>query len=477
MPTPTSNLPDLLGLQQDVALLRDELRQEVEELTGQLRALEARVVEVARRGGAGGKAGGWKEDPTATANAEDAGCSSMAVMTVVQEEEEDEDPGQVGEVRFGESAWTFPVLLGLTPSGAWDVAFSLMLLLLNLGMQVMFSYIILGSSFMGSEFAEEIQAARRWRIGSAHDYRYLDSTQTSLASRVCTSDGALILSTVQATVVNHINSFLGLEVYQFEPGPFQPGVLLCLLCILLWSFCVYKEFRSIFFSVEAVWRLPRSMRTEYRDNSLHSLSKGRFHLVLVSFMIRIVIATVLLLAGISWLARTTSITELMLNAVALNAILDVDEWLFAGFTPVSVELAVKNLEPIKVKYSRLRSQLEAVVLFLLLVATLLLPYIVLLQPLGETMKAVKWELKQVGWFGKGLEALDSESRTERLQFLLDFGMSKVGAASAPAFRSSSSHPGVAICGIVELRLASRGALHRHAEGTECLLLMGSGFLV
>lgn len=134
------------------------------------------------------------------------------------------------------------------------------------------------------------------------------------------------------------------------------------------------------------------MRTEYRDNSLHSLSKGRFHLILASFVIRIVIATVLLLAGISWLARTTSITELMLNAVALNAILDVDEWLFAGFTPVSVELAVKNLEPIKVKYSRLRSQLEAVVLFLLLVATLLLPYIVLLQPLGETMKAVKWEL-------------------------------------------------------------------------------------
>ena len=28
---------------------------------------------------------------------------------------------------------------------------------------------------------------------------------------------------------------------RFEPGPFQPGVLLCLLCILLWSFCVYKE--------------------------------------------------------------------------------------------------------------------------------------------------------------------------------------------------------------------------------------------
>ena len=33
---------------------------------------------------------------------------------------------------------------------------------------------------------------------------------------------------------------------------------------------VSQEFRNIFFSVEAVWRLPRSTRTEYRDNSLRS---------------------------------------------------------------------------------------------------------------------------------------------------------------------------------------------------------------
>ena len=37
------------------------------------------------------------------------------------------------------------------------------------------------------------------------------------------------------------------------------------------------------------------------------------------------IASILLVAGILWLARTTSIQDLMLNAVALNAILDVDE--------------------------------------------------------------------------------------------------------------------------------------------------------
>ena len=50
----------------------------------------------------------------------------------------------------------------------------------------------------------------------------------------------------------------------------------------------------------------------------------------MTYACRTVIASVLLVAGILWLARTTSISELMLNAVALNAILDVDEFLFVG---------------------------------------------------------------------------------------------------------------------------------------------------
>lgn len=28
---------------------------------------------------------------------------------------------------------------------------------------------------------------------------------------------------------------------QFQPGFFQPGSLLCMLCILLWALCVYKD--------------------------------------------------------------------------------------------------------------------------------------------------------------------------------------------------------------------------------------------
>ena len=77
--------------------------------------------------------------------------------------------------------------------------------------------------------------------GIAHDARYLDLAGTSLVSRVCAGDGSLILSTVQATLIEHINDFLGLQPEEFAMNVWQPGTLLCMLCILLWSLCVYKD--------------------------------------------------------------------------------------------------------------------------------------------------------------------------------------------------------------------------------------------
>ena len=50
---------------------------------------------------------------------------------------------------------------------------------------------------------------------------------------------------------------------------------------------------------------------------------GRFKALLFTYVARAAIASLLLGAGIRWLAQTTSISELMLNAVSLNAILDV----------------------------------------------------------------------------------------------------------------------------------------------------------
>lgn len=141
-------------------------------------------------------------------------------------------------------------------------------------MQVAFSVIILDENFIGSPFTDHIDNARRWRTSIAHDYTHMDLAKTSLVSRVCSEDGALILSTPQANLIQQINSFLSLGLDQFQPGFFQVGSLLSMLCILLWSLCVYKEYRSIWLTSEAVWRIPRSKCTLFRDNEFHTISTG-----------------------------------------------------------------------------------------------------------------------------------------------------------------------------------------------------------
>ena len=78
-----------------------------------------------------------------------------------------------------------------------------------------------------------------------------------------------------------------------------------------------------------MWWIPRSNQSIFRDNALCSIGKARFRILVFTYLARAAIATLLLGAGIRWLAGTTSITDLMLNCVALSAILDVDE--FHGF--------------------------------------------------------------------------------------------------------------------------------------------------
>ncbi|CAK9019588.1 unnamed protein product [Durusdinium trenchii] len=297
------------------------------------------------------------------------------------------------QVDFGGSVWNLPLILDFR-SGLWDVLFSSILLIVNIGMQAMFSTILFSEHFAGAgvDVEEELEHARLWRTSIAHDWRYMDLSETSLASRVCKSDAALILSTPQAELVDHINSFLGLQTGEFKPGFLQPGILLCMLCILHWGLCVYKEFRSIWSTLEAVATIPRSSRTTKSEHYIHSLSLARFIVFFLTCVVRAAIASILLMAGINWLARTSSIEELMLNAVALNGIMDVDELLFAAFTPLSIQHQLQRLRPVKMKYTSGRSQRESVVLFFLLLATVLIPYFVLLQPLGDGMLEIKKEM-------------------------------------------------------------------------------------
>lgn len=340
-----------------------------------------------------------KEEETATCPSENqkqmdeaAETRKMRVRASIfepeEEQEEDEEP-----IPFAETVWNVALVLGFTDAGWLDILLTLILACMSAFMQSLFVLVILSPSFLGEPFESEIQIARTWRANIAHDSKYKDLADTSLASRVCNGDGSLIQSTVQANLLSEIDSFLGIGAKSdpFEPSALQPGVILSGLCILLWCIYLCKEFRAIWVSVEAALQIPRAHVTIFKTGRFVTISWRRLVVYLTLRLARTAVAGCLLYAGIQWLARTTNIADLILNAVALGAILEIDEMIFASLLPKKVQVAIYELEAIQVKYTRVKSQMEGLCIFVMVASLSLAPFFLWVQPLSQTMIAVKKE--------------------------------------------------------------------------------------
>ena len=60
-----------------------------------------------------------------------------------ESQRQDENFEEFSEVHFEESVWSIPVVFGLVDVGCFDMLFALILVLLSLGMQAAFSWILL----------------------------------------------------------------------------------------------------------------------------------------------------------------------------------------------------------------------------------------------------------------------------------------------------------------------------------------------
>ena len=245
-------------------------------------------------------------------------------------------------VGFHESTWNVVLVLGFTEAGWLDNFISLLLLLASAALQVTISLILLSEDFLGEPFSKHIGHAEKWRRGLAHDYKHMDLSEVSLASRVCNKDDTIIVSTSQANLIGQINAFLSIKPAQLEPTELRRGILLCMLCIFLWCLYLCNEFRSIGLSFEAILQVPRRARTKFQQGRLVSISYARCFVFCFARLVRGMIASFLLYGGILWLANTTSIKDLVLNAVALGAILDVDEMFFAALMPKKIQIKIQD---------------------------------------------------------------------------------------------------------------------------------------
>eukprot|EP00931_Biecheleriopsis_adriatica_P027038 TRINITY_DN16337_c1_g1_i3.p1 TRINITY_DN16337_c1_g1~~TRINITY_DN16337_c1_g1_i3.p1 ORF type:complete len:719 (-),score=64.31 TRINITY_DN16337_c1_g1_i3:125-2281(-) len=341
-------------------------------------------------------------------------------------------------IPFQDSTWSVVMISGDLFSTEYMLGIAMVVL--TVVIQGYFVYMCSTEAFQGGKLELRLTAAKTWRLDAGHNYQFADTFSTSLASRVCGGDGSLTASADHRDLLIDINYYLGMTTDRtqanfLQPSAFSPGVALCMLSILMWGCTCFSELRGVFDLLQAVLQIPRGERTMYRGSTIACISASRLAFCLLGVFVRTAVVVSFFVSGSAWLAHTLEVEDLVLNAVALEAIFHVDKLLFAAAIPSRLQRKVQSLEPVKVPMRRWRNHVELGVLLVFFTVLAPLTWATLIRPTYDNLL----EVKQLYCSGT-------------LNFVWEY------------------HPGIAIVGVatsnpypLTRRKVDNGTLHNEAE--------------
>eukprot|EP00929_Paragymnodinium_shiwhaense_P017150 TRINITY_DN12612_c0_g3_i1.p1 TRINITY_DN12612_c0_g3~~TRINITY_DN12612_c0_g3_i1.p1 ORF type:complete len:1310 (-),score=213.17 TRINITY_DN12612_c0_g3_i1:416-4345(-) len=243
---------------------------------------------------------------------------------------------------------------------------------LNMFVQVTFMQVVY-SYMLDSPVSEDVLSSLlKFRIGIAHDVAFADRTNMrSMARQLCDEDNKLHHSGLQAQLFS--------DVKQFHDG----AMLLVILAQLTWAVTIMNDLASNWRFLKTLLSIRRDSRTvmvcdcestaNEADPSLlaskvvvkmSSLSCCRICVLIVFVVLpRFAIAIILGGIGAMYLGVTASMPDLLLNAMALAFIIDLDEMFYSVFAPRRIQLLVQNFEPTPVIPSRIYLKCPGIVTF------------------------------------------------------------------------------------------------------------------
>eukprot|EP00435_Cladocopium_sp_Y103_P014045 s468_g3.t1 len=283
---------------------------------------------------------------------------------------------------FGESTWDLVFFIGtgaLGPLGSWQ---TFLLAVVNVLMQVVFVAIAF-FNFTTPEVDEtSVQEATRWRRSSGHALNtYSSLARESLAERVCNMDKSLEQSGIQVALYENIEKYLkpgksGREGFE----SYFTGQMLCIVALICWYLMVAKEVSHALALHRGIMAVPSGKtRIETRENPFTQVRHYRLSRVARR---RKFFSLVLLLY------------RLILNAVALGIILDIDDLLFDALATTPGRHLVHQLDPLLMpSLPRVRGADAKSAFMTIAIPTLtLLVYFLMLAPMVETLHDVSFAM-------------------------------------------------------------------------------------
>jgi hypothetical protein len=251
------------------------------------------------------------------------------------------------EFEWQESVWHSGMLLFLNfgnLDNKWDTMINFLALMLNTGLQILFLLIIQHDMISDPFTPATLDSMMTWRMES-HDVNLMSGSDT-LVKRICDKKAW----SFEQNAYNEIHDYLEQAL---------PGTLLTTCSVLLWIFKLFAEYRNTLNQFIAVWYLPTVNRNQI-STSLSSDEEGtvtsiavvgirnleRVCLIMCLCLPRLVIMSWLGYVGIRFLAQTVSLSDIVLNAMALSFVVDIDEQIYEVILSDSIHAKMKVLEPI-----------------------------------------------------------------------------------------------------------------------------------
>jgi len=232
-----------------------------------------------------------------------------------------------------ESFWDATLFAGLDEVG---FAGSLMIFFgvtVSFLLQLLFCWIVV-SCFLGNDNKYDLAYLREWRVLYGHSVNFYDHTSgASLVSKVC-QGRPFDREYWNNALINEINSYLR-PVFANLPG-FTIGVVLCSMALMIWACHISTELQQVGSFASAIYRLPRGtthVSLKKGTRCIESISCRRLILLSGVVAARSSIAVMLGISGGMWLCQTRDVTNIMLNAVALLFILEIDDLLYKVLAP------------------------------------------------------------------------------------------------------------------------------------------------
>ena len=175
--------------------------------------------------------------------------------------------------------------------------------------------------------------------------------QASLEERLQVCAGRHVLGTGYGQMITYA------EYQEYTgTGGFAPGVFLAFVVCTAWTLAVLNVVGDVVEKVKAV--LPLSDRkcrvmeiiVDETGFTLERIPVARCCFFIIMCSIQVMVAVTLLVAGVSWLGKTTELVELLLNGIALAYITDIDELTYHVLAPPKLRIIMRLLDPLKINW-------------------------------------------------------------------------------------------------------------------------------